>query len=314
MAARILSGTAIAATIRAAAKPRVDAFTRAAGRPPGLGIVLVGEMAASELYVRNKMRAAEEIGIRADVQRLPGDAPLEALLELVWRLNRSEAHDGILVQMPLPVGMGARAADSVFEAIDPDKDVDAFNPISVGRLVQGRQRLGPCTPSGIIELLDRSEIPIRGSHAVILGRSDIVGKPMALMLLQRDATVTICHSRTPDVARVAATADLLVSAIGRPGFVTPDFVRPGATVIDVGINRVTDAAVVDRLFAPDSDRRATFDRRGAVVVGDVHPAVAEIAGALTPVPGGVGPLTIASLVTNTLVAAEARRASAPSTR
>lgn len=307
MAARILNGTAIAAAIRDAARSRVDDFTRSAGRAPGLGIVLVGDMAASELYVRNKLRAAEDLGIWADLQRLPADASVESLLDLVQRLNRSEPHDGILVQAPLPAAMGRGAADVVFEAIAPGKDVDGFNPINVGRLVRGRHRLAPCTPSGIIELLDRCGIPIRGRHAVVLGRSDIVGKPMALMLLQRDATVTICHSRTPDLARVAASGDLLISAIGRPGFVTPEFVRPGATVVDVGINRVTDAAMVAQLFGPDAERRAAFARRGSIVVGDVHPAVAEVAGALTPVPGGVGPLTIACLITNTLVAAEDRR-------
>jgi methylenetetrahydrofolate dehydrogenase (NADP+)/methenyltetrahydrofolate cyclohydrolase len=241
-----------------------------------------------------------------DLQRLPATAGLDDLLALVQRLNASAVHDGILVQSPLPPAMGRGASQRVFDAIDPSKDVDGFHPINVGRLVQGRAHLAPCTPSGIIEMLMRSGIPIAGAHAVVLGRSDIVGKPMAMLLLQRDATVTICHSKTADLAGVASTADILVAAIGRPGFVTPPFVKPGATVVDVGINRLTDAASVRRLFEAGSSRIADFDRRGSIVVGDVHPKVADVAGAMTPVPGGVGPLTIAILLRNTVAAAQAR--------
>jgi len=312
MAARLIDGTAIAAEIRERARPEVDAFTQAVGRPPGLALVLVGELAASEIYVSGKLRAAADLGIWGDLQRLPSTAAVDELLALVDRLNRSERHDGILVQAPLPEAMGAAGAQRVFEAIDPAKDVDGFSPVNVGRLVQGRAALAPCTPSGIIEMLERSEIPVRGRRAVVIGRSDIVGKPLALMLLHRDATVTICHSKTDDLPALAASADILVAAIGRPGFVTPTFVKPGATVIDVGINRVTDRAQAEALFGAGSPRLDVLARRGSIVVGDVHPAVAEIAGALTPVPGGVGPLTIAMLVVNTLRAAHARRASAAS--
>jgi methylenetetrahydrofolate dehydrogenase (NADP+)/methenyltetrahydrofolate cyclohydrolase len=269
--------------------------------------VLVGEDPASEIYVRNKVRAGTESGLWVDLQRLPATADLAELLGLVGRLNASDSHDGILVQAPLPGGMGRGASQAVFDAIDPAKDVDGFNPVSVGRLVQGRAHLAPCTPSGVIEMLDRSGIAIRGARAVVIGRSEIVGKPMAMLLLHRDATVTICHSKTPDLPAVAAAADILVAAIGRAAFVTPQFVKPGATVIDVGINRITDPAQARAIFAAGSPRLADFEKRGAVIVGDVHPDVARVAGALTPVPGGVGPLTIAMLLKNTVAAARARR-------
>jgi methylenetetrahydrofolate dehydrogenase (NADP+)/methenyltetrahydrofolate cyclohydrolase len=269
--------------------------------------VLVGDNPASEIYVRNKVRAGTDSGLWVDLQRLPADASIGDLLQLVRTLNTSERHDGILVQAPLPDTMGRGASQQVFDAIDPAKDVDGFHPINVGRLVQGRAHLAPCTPSGIVEMLERTGIAVARRRAVIIGRSEIVGKPMALLLLQRDATVTICHSKTPDLPAVAATADILVAAIGRPGFVTPEFVKPGATVIDVGINRVTDAAVARQLFSEGASRLADFERRGSVVVGDVHPAVADVAGALTPVPGGVGPLTIAMLLKNTVAAARARQ-------
>ena len=307
MTARLLDGRAIAAGIRESVLPDVHAFTTRAGRPPALGIVLVGDDPSSEIYVRNKVRAGTESGLRVDLNRLPADATLHDLLSLVERLNASDIHDGILVQAPLPAAMGRGAAQKVFDAIDPSKDVDGFHPVNVGRLVQGRAQLMPCTPSGIIEMLERSGISIAGTHAVVLGRSEIVGKPMAMLLLQRDATVTICHSKTPDLAAVARTADILVAAIGRPGLVTPAFVKPGATVIDVGITSVSDAAVAAKLFEAGSPRLADFTRRGSIVVGDVHPTVANVAGALTPVPGGVGPLTIAMLLKNTVAAAQARR-------
>jgi methylenetetrahydrofolate dehydrogenase (NADP+)/methenyltetrahydrofolate cyclohydrolase len=310
-AARRLDGAAVAAVIRQRVLPAVEAFTAGAGRPPGLGIILVGEDPASEIYVRNKVKAGTETGLRVDLLRLPATAALDELLALVARLNASGEHDGILVQAPLPPAMGRDAPQRVFDAIDPDKDVDGFHPVSVGRLVQGRAQLAPSTPSGVIEMLDHYGIAIAGARAVVIGRSEIVGKPMAMLLLRRDATVTICHSRTPALAAVAAEADILVAAIGRAGFVTPEFVKPGATVIDVGINRVTERARASELFGEGSSRLADFDRRGSVVVGDVHPRVAEVAGALTPVPGGVGPLTIAMLLANTVTAAAARRARAP---
>jgi methylenetetrahydrofolate dehydrogenase (NADP+) / methenyltetrahydrofolate cyclohydrolase len=307
MSARVLDGQAVAAAIRESVLPDVQRFTSQAGRPPGLGIVLVGEDPASEVYVRNKVKAGTESGLWVDLQRLPAAATLGDLLELVHRLNASDRHDGILVQSPLPAAMGKGASQHVFDTIDPAKDVDGFHPINVGRLVQGRAHLAPCTPSGVIEMLVRNEIRIGGSRAVIIGRSEIVGKPMAMLLLQRDATVTICHSKTADLPGVAAGADILVAAIGRPGFVTPDFVKPGAAVIDVGTTPVSDAALVRRLFGESSPRVAAIERRGSIVVGDVHPAVAEKAGALSPVPGGVGPLTIAMLLKNTVAAAMARR-------
>ena len=304
--ARRLDGVAIATAIREAVRPEVHAFVATAGRPPGLGIILVGTDPASEIYVRNKVRAGTESGVRVDLERLTDTATLDDLLHTVARLNRSHVHDGILVQAPLPAAMGKGATQRVFDAIDPAKDVDGFHPMNVGRLVQGRAILAPCTPSGVIEMLDRSGIRIGGTRAVIIGRSEIVGKPMAMLLLHRDATVTICHSKTPDLPAVAAEGDILVAALGRAGFVTPDFVKAGATVVDVGINRVTDAAAVRRLLPEGSPRFAEFERRGAIVVGDVHPAVADKAGALTPVPGGVGPLTIAMLLKNTVAAARAR--------
>lgn len=306
MSAKLLDGTAIAQQIRAEMRPSVDAFTARSGRPPGLALVLVGDDPASHLYVGAKLKSAGESGLRADIERLPATASLEELLSVVDRLNRSEVHDGILVQSPLPKAMGPDAERRVFDAIASEKDVDGFNPINVGRLVQGRADLVACTPSGVIEILERSGIAIAGARAVVIGRSDIVGKPMALLLLHRHATVTICHSRTVDLPSIAREADILVAALGRAAFVTPDFVKPGATVIDVGTTRVDDASLVERLFAAGSKRREAFARRGALVLGDVHPDVAQVAGALTPVPGGVGPLTIAMLLKNTVRAAEQR--------
>jgi len=305
-AARVLDGAAVAREIRSEVAPAVADFTARAGRPPGLGIVLVGNDPASEVYVGSKLKSAGEAGLRADLERLPATASLADLLAVVDRLNRSEVHDGILVQSPLPAAMGADAERQIFDAVRADKDVDGFHPINIGLLVQNRATLVACTPSGVIEMLERSKIAIAGTRAVVIGRSDIVGKPMALLLLHRHATVTICHSKTPNLPQVAAEADSLVAAIGRPGFVTRDFVKPGATVVDVGTTPISDRAIVERLFAPGSKRREAFERRGQLVVGDVHPEVAEVAGALSPVPGGVGPLTIALLLRNTLRAAQAR--------
>jgi len=306
MPARVLDGTAVAAQIREEQAPRIAAFTARAGRPPGLAIVLAGDDPASEVYVRNKLKSGAEVGLRADLERLPSTASLDEVLAIVERLNRSDVYDGILVQSPLPGGMGPEAERAVFDAIDPAKDVDGLHPINVGYLVQNRAALASCTPAGIIQLLERSGIAIAGKRAVVIGRSDIVGKPMALLLLHRHATVTVCHSRTVDLPRVAAEADILVAALGRPAFVTPAFVKPGAAVVDVGTTPVSDRAIVERLFAAGSKRRDAFERRGRLVIGDVHPDVAEVAGALSPVPGGVGPLTIAMLLKNTVTAAHQR--------
>jgi methylenetetrahydrofolate dehydrogenase (NADP+)/methenyltetrahydrofolate cyclohydrolase len=304
MSARWLDGQALAARLREEIAPKVVEFTGRHGRPPGLAIVLVGRNPASEVYVRNKLKAGTETGFRADLERLSESATLADVLGLVGRLNASPVHDGILIQAPLPKGLGPDAAARVFDTIAPHKDVDGFTPGNVGRLVQGRPTLVPCTPLGIIELLTREAIPIAGRRACVIGRSDIVGKPMALLLLQRDATVTVCHSKTPDLAAVAREADILVAAVGRAGLVTKAFVKPGATVIDVGMNTLTDPSVAAQWYPEGHPRLATFRKNGTLLVGDVHPSVAEVAGALTPVPGGVGPLTIAMLMTNTLRAAQ----------
>jgi methylenetetrahydrofolate dehydrogenase (NADP+)/methenyltetrahydrofolate cyclohydrolase len=311
VSARLIDGVAIADAIRAELRPAVAAFTARHRRPPGLGIVLVGDDPASAIYVRSKLKSAGESGLRADLERLPASATLAQLMTVVEQLNRSEVHDGILVQSPLPAALGDDAERRVFDAIDPAKDVDGFHPVNVGHLVQNRAALVAGTPSGVIEILERSGIAIAGRRAVVIGRSDIVGKPMALLLLHRHATVTICHSRTPDLPAVTREGDILVSAIGRPGFVTAEFVKPGAAVIDVGTTQVTDRELVERLFGaaaarPQPKRLDASARRGALVVGDVHPNVAEVAGALTPVPGGVGPLTIVMLLRNTLKAATLR--------
>jgi methylenetetrahydrofolate dehydrogenase (NADP+)/methenyltetrahydrofolate cyclohydrolase len=287
-------------------KPEVAAFVAAHGRPPGLGIVLVGDDPASQVYVRNKVKAGSEAGFYVDLQRLPATTPLAELLTLVERLNASAVHDGILVQSPLPKAMGSGAQQRVFDTIAAEKDVDGFGADSVGLLVQNRPKLVACTPAGIIELMAREGIQIAGRHAVVIGRSDIVGKPMAMLLLHRDATVTICHSRTPNLAEVCSRADILVAAVGKAGLVTRDFVKPGAIVIDVAINRVTDAAVAASLYPSGHKRLEQFAAKGSILVGDVHPEVAEVAGALTPVPGGVGPLTITMLMQNTLKAAKER--------
>jgi methylenetetrahydrofolate dehydrogenase (NADP+)/methenyltetrahydrofolate cyclohydrolase len=303
MPARRLDGVAAAAAIRHDLAPEVAAFCQRSGRPPALHIVLVGDDPASHVYVRNKEKAGREAGLDVTVHRLAAATTVDDLLAIVQRLNADPACDGILVQSPLPHALGKAAEQRVYDALNPRKDVDCFHPENVGRLAQGRATLAPCTPSGVIELLVREQLPIAGRKAVVIGRSEIVGKPMALLLLQRDATVTICHSKTKDLPRVAAEAEILVAAIGRPAFVTPDFVKPGAIVIDVGINALTDRRKVVELFGTESPRLAGFDAKGSTLVGDVHPAVAGVAGHLTPVPGGVGPLTIAMLLKNTLTAA-----------
>ncbi|NQW03553.1 MAG: bifunctional 5,10-methylenetetrahydrofolate dehydrogenase/5,10-methenyltetrahydrofolate cyclohydrolase [Acidobacteria bacterium] len=306
MSAERLDGAGVAKIIRAEVAPQVAQFQSTRGRKPGLHILLVGDDPASQIYVRNKERAGAEAGLIVSVHRLTADVTLDDVLAAVRRLNADPACDGILVQAPLPRAIGKDGTAQVFDAIDPRKDVDGFHPHNVGLLVQGRAALKPCTPSGVIELLDRTGHAIAGTHAVVIGRSEIVGKPMALLLLQRDATVTICHSKTPDLKATCRGADILVAAIGRPGFVTPDFVKPGAVVVDVGINRVDTRETAVSLFGADHPRIADFDKRGSLVVGDVHPSVETVAGAMTPVPGGVGPLTIAMLLKNTLAAAKAR--------
>jgi len=304
MTAELLDGKAVASQIREDLTDRIAAVRARLQRPPGLSIVLVGDDPASEVYVRNKLKTAEESGMSVSLTRLGSDTPLATVLATVEKLNKDPAVDGILVQSPLPAALGADAEQQVFDAISPAKDVDGFSPISAGYLAQNRPGFVPCTPAGVIEMLDRCGIDISGKRAVVIGRSEIVGKPMALLLLQRNATVTICHSRTRDLPAVCREADILVAAIGRAGFVTPDFIKPGAIVIDVGINRVTDAELAKNLFASLPKRLALFEKNGAALVGDVHPDAAGTAGKLTPVPGGVGPLTIAMLMANTVRAAE----------
>jgi methylenetetrahydrofolate dehydrogenase (NADP+)/methenyltetrahydrofolate cyclohydrolase len=302
----VLDGVGTAAAIRAELAPQVAAFAARRGRAPALHIVLVGDDPGSQVYVRNKQKAGEQTGLTVVLHRRPATTTREEVLALVAGLNADDGCDGILVQSPLPPSLGKAAEQQVFDTIDPAKDVDCFHPENVGRLVQGRAVLAPCTPSGVIELLTRQQIPIAGRRAVVIGRSEIVGKPMALLLLQRDATVTVCHSKTEDLAARCREADILVAAIGRPAFVTGAFVKPGAVVVDVGINPLTSHDQVVRIFGADSPRVATFDAKGTGIVGDVHPEVADIASALSPVPGGVGPLTIAMLLKNTLAAAELR--------
>jgi len=299
MSASILAGNKIAAEIRAEAAAEVRALA-AAGTRPGLAVVLVGNNPASEVYVRGKVKACEETGIFSEKHTPSANASTEELLELVADLNRRDEIDGILVQLPLPLQVDSK---KVLLAVDPAKDVDGFHPTNVGFLSTQRPGLVPCTPAGIMEMLERSKIKIAAAEAVVVGRSDIVGKPMAMLLLNGNATVTVCHSKTHDLPSVCRRADILIAAIGSAGMITNDFVRPGATVIDVGMNRVTDHAEVSRLFAGNAKREETFRSKGSVLVGDVHPEVAEVAGAITPVPGGVGPLTIAMLMSNTVKAA-----------
>jgi methylenetetrahydrofolate dehydrogenase (NADP+)/methenyltetrahydrofolate cyclohydrolase len=306
MAARLLDGNAIAAVIRKELQPRAGAFRAKTGRAASLRILLVGQDPASEVYVRNKVKSGSDEGLDVQLERMPETASLAEVLSTVERWNLDERIDGILVQSPLPAALGKGAMQRVFDAIDPAKDVDGFHPYNAGLLAQQRPALAPCTPSGVMEMLEREGVAISGARAVVIGRSEIVGRPMALLLLQRHATITICHSRTRDLPAVAREADILVAAIGRPAFVTPDFVRPGATVVDVGVNRITDAEQVRELWGEVSPRIDQFRKRGSVLVGDVHPAVSSVAGLLTPVPGGVGPLTIVMLLANTIRAAERR--------
>src|SRR5438552_6200196 len=303
MTATMLDGNKIAAEIRAEVAAEVRAMT-AAGARPGLAVVLVGNNEASEVYVRGKVKACEEVGIYSEKHTPSEKLPTEELLRLIEDLNRRDEIDGILVQLPLPSQVDSKR---VLLALDPAKDVDGFHPMNVGFLSTQRPGLIPCTPAGVLEILKRSNIPIAGQEAVVVGRSDIVGKPAAMLLLNANATVTVCHSKTHDLPGVCRRADILVAAIGRAGMLTRDFVKPGATVIDVGMNTVTDQDEFQRFFAGNAKREESFRKKGSTLIGDVHPEVAEIAGALTPVPGGVGPLTIAMMMFNTVKAAKMRR-------
>jgi len=298
----MLLGKPVQEAILEEVKQGLAELTDAGHRPPKLAAVLVGDDPASAIYVRTKTRTCAELGIDSEAILLPENTTTAELLEHIDSLNADGDVDGILVQLPLPDGVDTEA---VLDRIDARKDVDGLHPESVGLLVQKRPRFVPATPSGIMQMLDRAGIEIEGQDAVIIGRSDIVGKPMALLLMHRNATTTVCHSRTRDLAGVCRRADILIVAIGRDAMVTRDFVKPGATVIDVGINRVADRARVEEIFGADADWEK-FDDRGYLVVGDVHPEVAEVAGAMTPVPGGVGPLTIGMLMSNTLAAARRR--------
>ncbi len=300
MTALKLDGRATAETIREEIRTDVERLV-ARGATPGLGVVLVGDHPASAVYVRSKTAACDALGMHHETRHLPATATTDEVLDAVGEFNRRGDVHGILVQLPLPPQVDAIR---VLDAVDPAKDVDGFHPDNVGRLVQKRPRFVPCTPAGIMELLARYEIDVSGRRAVVIGRSDIVGKPMALLLMHAHATVTVCHSRTADLAGVAREADVLVAAIGRAGLVRADFVKPGAVVVDVGMNRIEEPAEARDLLPPS--RLAGFEKRGYALVGDVHaPSVEPIAGALTPVPGGVGPLTIALLLKNTVRAAAA---------
>ena len=306
MSARILNGNAIREQIYLELQAEI-AELRAAGIRPGLAAVLAGENPASQLYVKSKIAACSKLGLASFLLTPPATITTAGLLALIEDLNQRDDVDGILVQMPLPAQVDAKR---ILEAVDPAKDVDGFHPFNVGRLVQGRPTLVACTPAGVMEILRRSGITIEGANAVVIGRSDIVGKPMALLLLHANATVTVCHSKTRELADTVRRADIVVAAMGRAAMITPDYIRAGATVIDVGQNVVTDARLAERLFANFPERLAGFRAKNSALVGDVHPDVAGVAGAITPVPGGVGPLTIALLMCNTVKAARLRRGQA----
>jgi len=303
MPAIILDGTKIAAQIKAEVAEQTKELSEA-GLRPGLAVVLAGHSSASEIYVRNKVKTSEQLGIYSEKHTPPDSVTTEELLALVDELNSRDEIDGILVQLPLPAQVDAK---KVLLAVSPEKDVDGFHPVNVGYLSTQRPGLVPCTPAGIMEILKRSDIPIAGAEAVVVGRSDIVGKPVAMLLLNGNATVTVCHSKTHDLAGVCRRADILVAAIGKAGIITPEFVKPGATVIDVGMNTVTDPEQFKEFFAGNEKRERDFAAKGSTLMGDVHPKVAEVAGVITPVPGGVGPLTIAMLMSNTVKAAKLRR-------
>ena len=301
--ARVLDGVAIAAQIKAEVAEEVKQLA-ALGIRPGLAAVLVGHVPASEIYVRSKVKTCAELGLYSEMITPPETVTTEEMLALVADLNGREEIDGILIQLPLPAQVDTKR---LLDAVMPEKDVDGFHPVNAGRLQAGRPALAPCTPAGVIEILRRSGIAMAGAHAVVVGRSDIVGKPAAMLLLNENATVTICHSKTRELGSITRQADILVAAIGRPGFITAEMVKPGASVIDVGINRLTERAEVERFFPGDAKRLEGFAKRGSTIVGDVDPAAFQVAGAYTPVPGGVGPLTIAMLMANTVRAARMRR-------
>jgi len=305
MAAIVMDGNKIAAEIRAEVASEIKDMA-AGGVRPGLAVILVGHNPASEIYVRGKVKSCEEVGIYSEKLTPPETISTQELLELVLELNRRDEIDGILVQLPLPSQVDSKR---ILMAVDPAKDVDGFHPVNVGFLSTQRPGLVPCTPAGVMEILRRSNIPVAGQEAVVVGRSDIVGKPSAMLLINANATVTVCHSKTRDLPGACRHADILVAAIGRAGMITRDFVKPGATVIDVGMNKVTERAEFDRLFAGNAKREDSFRTKGSTLVGDAHPNAAEVAGAITPVPGGVGPLTIAMLMANTVKAAKMRRGS-----
>lgn len=304
--ARKLDGARVASEIKREVGAEVERMRAGHGVTPRLATILVGDDAASAVYVRNKIRTCEELGIGSEHLSLPTETTTAQLLELIASLNARDDVDGILVQLPLPEGVDE---SSVIEAIDPEKDVDGFHPVNVGRMMQRLPALLPCTPAGVVELLVREGVEISGARVCVVGRSNTVGRPVAELLLQRDATVTISHSRTRDLPTLTREADILVVAIGRAGFVRAEHVRPGAIVVDVGMNRVTDEAEVRELFGDDAEKRLkALKERGYTLVGDVHPAEVErVAGRLTPVPGGVGLLTVAMLMKNTVAAARRRR-------
>lgn len=306
MAAETLKAGPLADQIKQDVKLKVEDMVKTQDVRPCLAAVRVGDDPASAVYVGNKIKACEEVGIRSEHHALPAATTTSELLDLIASLNSRDDVDGILTQLPLPAGIEERA---IIEAIDPAKDVDGFHPVNVGNLALGRPAFVPCTPAGIIELLVHSDVEIRGTRACVVGRSQIVGRPMAQLLLQRDATVTICHSRTRDLGSVTREADLLIVAIGKTGMIGGEHIKPGATVVDVGMNKVTDPGQVRELFGSEAEKRLeVVSKRGYTLVGDVHPAqAAEVAGKLTPVPGGVGLLTVAMLMKNTLRAAMERR-------
>ena len=300
--AKILDGKWARGEILRELAPKLERL-KAAARAPGLAVVLVGDNPASAVYVRNKVQACQELGIYSEKLTPPSSVTTTELLDIVSGLNARPEIDGILVQMPLPPHVDSQA---VLEAISPVKDVDCFHPLNTGSLVANRPGPRPCTPSGIMELLRRYEVPIQGRRAVVLGRSDIVGKPMALLLLHAHATVTVCHSRTTALDEECRRADILVAAIGKAGLVRGTWIREGAVVIDVGINRITQPALAMDFFRDDPSRLTAYEKSGSALVGDVHPAEVGHAAAYTPVPGGVGPLTIAMLMANTVAIAERR--------
>jgi methylenetetrahydrofolate dehydrogenase (NADP+) / methenyltetrahydrofolate cyclohydrolase len=303
MPATLLDGVRIANQIKAEVAAEVKEMAKA-GLRPGLAAVLIGNDPGSEVYVRSKVKACETLGLFSEQIVRPDLRSTDELLRIVADLNRRDEIDGILVQLPLPREIDTRR---ILLAVDPAKDVDGFHPFNVGSLAANHPTLVACTPLGVMEILKRSNIPVDGKEAVVVGRSDIVGKPVAMLLTNANATVTVCHSRTRNLAEVCRRSDILIAAIGRPAMITPEFVKPGATVIDVGINRIADPALIRSLFSDDPRRNDDLQKKGSTLVGDVHPKVFEVAGAMTPVPGGVGPLTIAMLMSNTVKAAKLRR-------